>query len=146
MMIISFLRRLWAALTTPQAPSRYDAPAFREWLAAQRQPFTLADAAEAAGFSPSELTRDNCSRTAIALRRLGFLRLERRDGGTRYWYCAPPGLALQMPRRQSGFYNFDLMPFFLALVVLGVLLGAVLTEGLPWAWSLIKPWLHEVTR
>lgn len=49
-------------------------------------------------------------------------------------------------RLQAGFYNLDLMPILVGLVLVGALIGAVLTEGLPWAWSLIKPWLHEVTR
>lgn len=49
-------------------------------------------------------------------------------------------------RLQAGFYNLDLMPILVGLVLVGALIGAVLTEGVPWVWSLIKPWLHEVTR
>lgn len=31
------------------------------------------------------------------------------------------------------------------LVGLGALLATVLILGLPWLWSLIKPWLHAIT-
>lgn len=146
MMTILSKLMAWATPAARPAPSRYDSAEFREWLAAQRKPFALTDAAIAAGFSTSELTRDNCMRTAVALQRLGFRRLERRDCGTRYWYIAPPGLVLNVPGRQAGFYNLDLMPILVGLVLVGALIGAVLTEGVPWVWSFIKPWLHEVTR
>lgn len=146
MMTILSKLMAWATPAARPAPSRYDSAEFREWLAAQREPFALTDAALAAGFSTSELTRDNCMRTAVALQRLGFRRVERRDSGTRYWYTAPPGLLLDVPGRQAGFYNLDLMPILVGLVLVGVLIGAVLTEGVPWVWSFIKPWLHEVTR
>lgn len=146
MMTILSKLMAWATPAARPAPSRYDSAEFREWLAAQREPFALKDAALAAGFSTSELTRDNCMRTSIALQQLGFRRVERRDSGTRYWYWAPPGLLLEMPRRQAGFYNLDFTSFFVVLVAISVLIGALLTEALPWVWSLIKPWLHEVTR
>lgn len=146
MMTILSKLMAWATPAARPAPSRYESAEFREWLAAQREPFALTDAALAAGFSTSELTRDNCMRTAIALQQRGFRRLERRESGTRYWYWAPPSLLLEMPRRQAGFYDLDLMPILVGLIFVGVLIGVVLTEGVPWAWSLIKPWLHEVTR
>lgn len=146
MMTILSKLMAWATPAARPAPSRYESPEFREWLAAQHKPFALTDATLAAGFTTSELTRDNCMRTAVALQRLGFRRLERRDSGTRYWYIAPPGLVLDVPGRQAGFYNLNLMPILVGLILVGVLIGAVLTEGLPWAWALIKPWLHEVTR
>jgi hypothetical protein len=146
MMIITILQRLWAVLATRPAPSPYDAPAFREWLAAQRGPFALSDAAQAAGFIGPDLTRDNCVRTGVALRRLGFRRIERRDSGTRYWYIAQPGLVPDMPSRQAGYYNLDFTGFFIALFVVGALVGAAAVYGVPWVWGLIKPLLHEVTR
>jgi hypothetical protein len=139
------LRRLWAALTARPTPSPYDAPVFREWLAAQREPFTLTDAAQAAGFASADLTPENRMRTGAALKRLGFHQVQRPGSNRRYWY-APPGLVLEVPSRQAGYYIPDLTGFFIGLLVVGVLLGALLTIGVPWVWSLIKPWLHEVTR
>jgi hypothetical protein len=146
MMIITILQRLWAVLATRPAPSPYDAPAFREWLAAQRGPFALSDAAQAAGFIGPDLTRDNCVRTGVALRRLGFRRIERRDSGTRYWYIAQPGLVPDMPSRHAGFYNMDFTGFFVGIFVVGALSGVGLAYGMPELWALMKVWLHEVTR
>lgn len=35
--------------------------------------------------------------------------------------------------------------FAVACVVLGGLIGAFVGWGIPWLWSLVKPWLHMVT-
>lgn len=48
------------------------------------------------------------------------------------------------PKYQRG-YLPDLTGFFAALVVLGVIVGAVLAVGLPWLWSVIKPFIHALT-
>lgn len=139
--MMTILSRLIApvAHAGPVAPSRFDSPEFHKWLAGQLQPFTLNDAALAAGFSASELTRDNCMRTSIALKKAGYQQFRRPYDSQFFWRVKPRN-------RQAGYYIPDLTPFFVALVVIGVLLGALLTEGVPWVWSLVKPWLHEVTR
>ncbi|MCB1909977.1 MAG: hypothetical protein KDH15_21660 [Rhodocyclaceae bacterium] len=33
----------------------------------------------------------------------------------------------------------------IAILAVGIAIGAALFVGLPWLWSLLKPWLHAVT-
>lgn len=51
-----------------------------------------------------------------------------------------------MNAKQKGFYNLNLGGFFIALILVGIVIGALLTFGLPWLWDLLRPWVHEVTR
>lgn len=53
---------------------------------------------------------------------------------------------LKCGMKQRGFYGLDFAGFFIALVVVGALIGVVLTLGLPWLWELVRPFIHEVTR
>jgi hypothetical protein len=39
----------------------------------------------------------------------------------------------------------DLKGFFIALIVVGGIVGAALAYGIPWLWSLIKPLIHALT-
>ncbi|GAA0495901.1 hypothetical protein [Pigmentiphaga daeguensis] len=47
-------------------------------------------------------------------------------------------------RKQGGYINLD--GLFLSLVTVGAIAVLAVVYGGPWAWDLIKPWLHEVTR
>lgn len=31
-------------------------------------------------------------------------------------------------------------------LLIGALIGSVLTIGIPWLWELVRPFIHEVTR
>lgn len=39
----------------------------------------------------------------------------------------------------------DLKGLFVGLVVVGAVIGAAITYGLPWLWRLVKPLLHAIT-
>lgn len=48
-------------------------------------------------------------------------------------------------RRQGGYYTPDFSGLFVALIVVGVIIGLALSFIFPVAWSAIKPLLHALT-
>lgn len=44
-----------------------------------------------------------------------------------------------------GGYDGAFKLMFAALLVAGLLAGVTLAFGVPWLWSVIRPWLHMVT-
>lgn len=58
------------------------------------------------------------------------------------------GRAMDSLRKQGGYINLDGLFFSLATVgaVAGGIAVLAVVYGGPWAWDLVKPWLHEVTR
>ncbi len=45
-----------------------------------------------------------------------------------------------------GFRDGDLFKLVAVLIVLGMVGGWVVFDGLPLLWELVKPWVHGVTR
>ena len=50
-----------------------------------------------------------------------------------------------MMKKQAGYYNLDFTGFFIALIVLGIIIGLILGVAVPWLWELVKPWIHSIT-
>lgn len=50
-----------------------------------------------------------------------------------------------MKKANRGYFNFDFTGFFVAAVLVGVLIGLLLTLAIPWAWQYIKPLIHSWT-
>lgn len=47
--------------------------------------------------------------------------------------------------KQYGFINMDFTEFFVQLIVVGIGIGVILCQGVPWLWSIIKPIIHALT-
>ena len=48
-------------------------------------------------------------------------------------------------KRMGGFYNIDLTAVMVGAMVVGMLLGSVLSLAIPWLWGVVKPLLHALT-
>ena len=48
-------------------------------------------------------------------------------------------------KRMGGFYNIDLTAVMVGAMVVGMLLGSVLSLVIPWLWGVVKPLLHALT-
>lgn len=46
---------------------------------------------------------------------------------------------------QQGFVDLDLTSFFIFLIAMGILIGVMLTTGVPIIWEWIKPFIHAWT-
>ncbi len=46
-------------------------------------------------------------------------------------------------QNQRGY--IDLGGAFLFLFIVGIVMGLILSVGLPWLWELVKPWIHSAT-
>lgn len=45
-----------------------------------------------------------------------------------------------------SFRDGDFLKCILVVMMIGVVLGWIIFNGLPLLWEVVKPWIHEVTR
>jgi len=48
-------------------------------------------------------------------------------------------------KHHRGYIDLDFTGLFIGIAIVGGIVGAVLAYGIPWLWSLIKPWIHALT-
>lgn len=48
-------------------------------------------------------------------------------------------------KKQAGYLSMDFRGMFVALIILGAVIGMAVTVAVPWLWGLVRPWLHSIT-